>query len=86
MPDYNSTLDLVVEQLQQNADHTALLDAVWQIMLMIGSGLLLVLVVVAVVVGAYGLTKGWRRTPPLPRSIIPAQSTRRRRYTEKKRR
>jgi hypothetical protein len=86
MPDFNSTVDSTVAQVQQDAVVASQVEAVWRIMLMIGTGLLITLAVATFILGAFWLSESWRRTPPPPRSIIPQQPDRRWRYTDKTRR
>jgi len=82
MPDFNPTLDSVVEQWRRDAEFAAQIDFAWRIMLTVGAALLVVLAIAAIVFGAFWLSQGQRKPLP-PESIITTQSVRRRQYTGK---
>jgi hypothetical protein len=86
MPDFNSTSDVVLAQWRQGSVAASQDQALWRFLFTIGTGLLVVLGVVAVILAAYGLSAGWRRPPPPPTSIISGQPETRSRYTAKERR
>jgi hypothetical protein len=86
MPDFNSTLDVVVQQLRQEARLATQVDATWRMLLIGGTAVLVALVVAAFILAARWLPHVWRRPPPPPTSIIPQQPDKQRRYTETKRR
>ncbi|MEI7780436.1 MAG: hypothetical protein WCJ18_00750 [Planctomycetota bacterium] len=86
MADFNQTLDAIVERGRQEAELASQADAAWRILLMAGAGLLVVLAVAAVILAACWCSQGWRKTPPPPKSIIPALPDKQWRYTAKTRR
>lgn len=86
MADFNPKLDVILEQWRQEAELASQVDAAWRILLMVGAGLIVVLALAAVILAACWFSQGWPKTPPPPKSIIPAQPDRHWRYTAKNRR
>ena len=83
MPDFNPTLDPLLEQWRRDAEFASQIDSAWRIMLTVGAALLVVLAIAAIIFGAFRLSQGRRKPPLPPKSIVATKSVRRRQYTGK---